>query len=423
MARQRIYSRDVLSIFVGCLVAYQYWKLLQYMNDSDSFSSKDEKYVQGTTTKNVAISFRTRYPFSTKFFKKIYGISQMLNSTSKSNSTSFKSYFKYDLIVMVDTTTVTKTVKLNSSSSSSPQADLRKFYDSQQSQQVRIVVPEIFEVNEDMVLKEYPRLSNYLYNNNTEELNYNNQPGFKEGNSLMWQLLVPTAALMYKHISENQNHNNHYEYIWYIEDDIDAIGAMTLLETIQKWDISMLFLQQHPHEVDLAAISLLGIGKVQKGSSKHLHTNSFHSILDRMNEVVDRKRQRERNNNSKSYFPVFDHKTPWTSFSDSVHRYSHRLAIHLHEQISRNIFAWCETFVHPIAWNGDYTVVDLRSFAVTTTTEEVEGRNNIVEVFRIDQHSNRKEVLQYYNASERIDMNMKIRRTIIFHGESLDRAH
>ena len=405
------------------------------MNDSNCADDKKHLQAAKPTKNSIAITFRTRYPFSTKFLNKIYGISQELYSTTTSIKTnncaaSFIPYYTYDLLLLVDTTSIMKKNQFKTESPLSPLEDLRKFYDSQlpTPKVGRIARPQIFEVNEEMVLKEYPRLSNYLYNNDTEELNYNNEPGFMEGNSLMWQLLVPTSALMHKHIADNQS--NRYEYIWFIEDDIDTVGALSLLETIQKWDVSMLFLQQHPvstHQIDLAAISLLGSGKVQKGSSKHLHTKSFHSILDRMKEVVDRKRQRERNNDSKSSYPLFDQKTPWTSFSDSVHRYSFRFAMLLYEQISSNTFAWCETFVHPIAWNDNYTVVDLRNLPSSTTMEEVLEEDNLLGVFRINQHSNRKEVLQYLNhthTTQEKDAMKKFKElTVLFHGPSLDRAH
>jgi hypothetical protein len=103
--------------------------------------------------------------------------------------------------------------------------------------------------------------------------------------------------------------------------------------------------------------------------------------------------------------------------SDAIHRYSFPFVQRLHDRIRSNTFAWAETFVHPIAWEGNYAVVDLRQ--ITLKDEDFE-------IYSIDRHKDRNEVLQHLwddDTAAQENFTKKKKKTVIFHGPTLDTAN
>jgi hypothetical protein len=414
----------------------------QHLRQSSSFSS----WANGT-----AIVIRTRFPFSLLFLEKIFRISQEMEAKQS----------PYDFILLVDITSVNNSTNIDSyniivddnvdddnNDNDSPQTILTKYYQGidptasitgskgNQNNNSRnpIIIPTIVAVNEAVLLQEFPRLSNYLYNHNPNEYNVNHQPGWCCGNSLMWQLLVPTFVYMMVHHHDNDSHNK-YKYMWCLEDDIETVGVSSLFQMIQTWDLKME--QQQTAVIDLAAITLLGIGKLQKGSAKQLHTPSFHAIVQKMMAATTKRqgadhnhgRSSIRNKNHNNNDIGFTQTTPWTSMSDAIHRYSKRFAKRLHEKIYDNTFAWAETFVHPIAWEGNFSVLDLRQFLKGGGDNDNDDSDEQYEIYAINQHKDRTEALEYLwknhggRTSSRGKLSRKKKTTIVFHGPSLDQAH
>jgi hypothetical protein len=401
--------------------------ILPYSNHYDKRTTAETRSVikeSSLFANETAIVIRTRYPFASVFLDKIFSYSKELFDTKS----------KYELIILLDTSKLQQeqiiikntTTAKEQSTSSSPENMLQRYYNMFNQ---TIPIPFIYEVHEDMLLQEFPKLTNFLYNDNPNEPNFNNKPGLCCGNSIMWQLLIPTFVMMYKNYNTDTNYQQK-KYMWCIEDDIDTIGSRTLLEMIQLWDIALQTpttttttaptAPTTPTTIDLAAITLNGAGVLQKGSAKRLHTPSFHKIVDQMMMSATTKNNNQKDRTSSQSLPyiLFDRDTPWTSMSDAIHRYSFPFVERLHDRIRSNTFAWAETFVHPIAWEGNYAVVDLRQILL---------KDEDFEIYSIDRHKDRNEVLQHLwdddATTQENFTKKKKKKTVIFHGPTLDTAN
>jgi hypothetical protein len=193
-----------------------------------------------------------------------------------------------------------------------------------------ILPPRIFAVSEAGLLEHYPRLISYV--NNAPEPNSHNSSGVCCGGTLMWQCSVPNQGIF-------MNATRNYEYFWSFEDDISTVGQHTLFELIRIWD-NQLATQVGSTEQEGEDDSIVDLLSVMlKGNywGAFIHTQNYEKITSAMTEAG----------------------VTLALYSDSIQRYSWRMADPIVEEISNNVMQFGERLIHPIAWKHNRTIVDL----------------------------------------------------------------
>lgn len=121
--------------------------------------------------KQTALVMRTMVPIPERTLKKVYSLAKGMRNQS-SNS--------YNLVLLVDVTRATN----ESEVTRTVETYLRGL-------DPNLPIPHIFPVSESILLKECPKLTNYIYNG-PDEANTNDETGLCCRNKIMWQMLFPS---------------------------------------------------------------------------------------------------------------------------------------------------------------------------------------------------------------------------------------
>ena len=260
--------------------------------------------------KLTALVMRTMVPIPSRTLKKVHSLAKEIHNPSSSN---------YELVLLVDMTQAKNESEVN-----------RTVETYWRDLDPTLPLPYIFPVSESIILKEFPKLTNYIHNG-PDEANTNNEAGLCCRKNIMWQMLFPSLATF-------MMHNAHrYQYAWIVGDDVGmfAKGNLTFLQLIKKWDASI-----GAQVVHLVAepTNLHDIPNQEWIHDRHTH--GFDVIIKRME-------------NSST--------TNWTCYVDQVQRHSLFFAKVLHKNFANNTFQFGECLVQPIAWNSGLSIVHLSS--------------------------------------------------------------
>lgn len=301
-------------------------------DDGSSYSSMSEN--------ETAIVFTTRMPIQPVLLERVYEFSKDLAGLRGRGR-------KYRMAVIVDVTRDRK--RPWTLGEYGPMGDIAAYYNRRGSLRLPsepdVPLPLVFNVTEEILFEEYPKLLNYR-NNGPDEKNANDEPGDCCGIPFVWQGFVPIITMF-------MHHHPQFEYVWRFEDDLGVVGRDSLISLVREWDKD---LTGDGSIVDLAGQVVWVNGIPSKNNFIKLrHTASFHSIVMRMGVNYDADK-------AKDPPDVWMRRHgEWQCYTDAVQRHSRRFSDELHRRISDNTYQFGECFVQPIAWDGNYTRVQLKS--------------------------------------------------------------
>jgi hypothetical protein len=150
----------------------------------------------------------------------------------------------------------------------------------------------------------------------------------------MWQMLNPTFMYFMKHTD--------YDFAWALEDDLQTVGKLTVPQILRYFDEKL-----EGRDADFVATQYMR-SLPFKSQNKGRYTYNFEKIIDRMGGEDDPN-------------PPWTSLNPtprWACISDPLVRHSRRFSMYAYGQIYNHVMAWCECFIQPIAWSGNFTSVD-----------------------------------------------------------------
>jgi hypothetical protein len=272
-----------------------------------------DKKQEALPPRRTALIMRVMVPIPNRTLQNMHSFATELSNQNSS----------YELVLLVDVTQA----KNESEVTSTVETFLRDL-DSD------LPIPLIFPVNERIILNEFPRLTNYIYNG-PNETNMHNETGVCCGRGVMWQMLFPSLAMFLKY------NEDRYDYAWVFGDDMGMLGNLTFLQIIQKWDLAIRASGEVAHLV--AEPTTLNNVPYNKWMF-YRHTPGFDTVLQRLNPYGT---------------------TKWTCYTDQVQRHSMRLANEIYRAFVSNVFQFGECFLQPIAWDANLTIVKLSSLNVS----------------------------------------------------------
>uniref|UniRef100_A0A7S4JWT7 Protein xylosyltransferase n=1 Tax=Odontella aurita TaxID=265563 RepID=A0A7S4JWT7_9STRA len=330
-----LFLSQILRLFLSSTAAVS-GGVVDVSNAPDLTVAAPEESFGGLET---AIVLTTRMPIKQLVLERVYDLSKEIANVPSGGSR------RYKIAVVVDVTFDRE--KPWRRFSMEAEDAFRDYYRRRQdggSFQFESVVPLplFFNVTEHLLFDEYPRLRNY-FNNGPDEKNANNEPGHCCHPNFMWQGFVPILTMF-------MHYHPQFDYAWRIEDDIGAVGRDSLVTLIRDWDER---LTKNGNIIDLAGQITHANGIPTTNPIVRLrHSMSFHDIIVRMGANTS--------DPERKLHPWWKRKQgQWRCYTDAIQRHSRRFSEELYQKISDNVYQFGECFVQPIAWNGNFTMMQL----------------------------------------------------------------
>jgi hypothetical protein len=347
--KRRVKLRLRTTIVVGIIIILlvkSWGEKLSSVPKTETPVATKAKTPRAPIEKHTAIILRTMMPIKLPVLSHILQLSRAMATSPK--------FQHYDFFLMVDETKQNGTADF-------VQRYFDKMANTDNTNGYAIpIMPHIFNLTEQMIRQTFaPGLEKYI-----QGPLVNNETGQCCNRPILWQLSVPPI------VAFAMSHN--YSQSWVFEDDAWALGKgpAPILDLLYAWDQKLNALGCR---ADLAAIQLRSGSCPFTAWARGRHTQEFETIVRAMHH-----NNRTYNNNTHflDHFKAMKQKTslvPWTFWnetmtprwacvSDMIYRHSREFSLSLYKRIKHDgVFRFGEGFLQPMAWSGNYTMVDLET--------------------------------------------------------------